>query len=41
MSHTSSRFHRFDARGGKLVAALASNRPTEVGGLRLEVAKAA
>jgi 3-phenylpropionate/trans-cinnamate dioxygenase ferredoxin reductase component len=32
---------RYHARGGKLVAALASNRPTEVGRLRVEVAAAA
>jgi len=32
---------RYRERGGKLVAALASNRPTEVGSLRLEVATAA
>jgi NADPH-dependent 2,4-dienoyl-CoA reductase/sulfur reductase-like enzyme len=32
---------RYRARGGKLVAALASNRPAAMGGLRLEVASAA
>ena len=32
---------RYRAAGGKLVAALASNRPAEVGSLRLEVATAA
>jgi 3-phenylpropionate/trans-cinnamate dioxygenase ferredoxin reductase subunit len=32
---------RYRARGGKLVAALASNRPAEVGGLRLELSAAA
>jgi 3-phenylpropionate/trans-cinnamate dioxygenase ferredoxin reductase subunit len=32
---------RYRARGGKLVAALASNQPAAMGGLRLEVAAAA
>jgi NADPH-dependent 2,4-dienoyl-CoA reductase/sulfur reductase-like enzyme len=32
---------RYRARGGRLVAALASNRPAEIGSLRLEVATAA
>jgi hypothetical protein len=32
---------RYRASGGKLVAALASNRPAEVGRLRMEVATAA
>lgn len=32
---------RYRARGGSLVAALASNQPAAMGGLRLEVAAAA